>query len=367
MPDRTLQSKIPNGFIQHAISDFHVRSTNLCWDIRKFGCMSTSVNTLQFDKTVTLMKHSCKCDLHLSTDVEPHEKIPDHQKSLLKIKLYSYEGRGAMILVSVILRDSSQNAQITSEKKSWDLTSTNEVNLEFWLPPKKSRPAYRYSGFVFLSDFAYSGTLTIHILFEEYVEVNRSEKKSPISSSEIIPKSLGNFSEMYKQQSLVDVVFMFPGNKSLYAHSVILANACTYFNSMFTTSNMQERKTRKVNLTNDDDVTFDIFKAFLDYLYGVKELKEIDDMVKDLSILADKYDYPKLHGECENFLCDSVHKSNVASLLVFAHKYNYQSLRQTIFQFVKTHGMNAFKELDDFKEVCQNPKLLNELISSIQA
>ncbi|KAJ8679533.1 hypothetical protein QAD02_015320 [Eretmocerus hayati] len=361
----TLKRKADEEFVQRTTTDFEKRTTDLCWDIKEFGSMAKSANALGFKKTVTLIKHSLKCDLQFSTSAVEHDKCTSYKNSLMKVRLYSYEGKGARLMVSVALRRYTQN--FTSEKKLWNMSPlTDKVELDFTMPPRiRKSTDYWSKSWEFCDYFCVDDILTIHILFEEIIEIHQIEDQS-LSLTETPLITLANFSELYTKRLFVDVTFTFPNNQLLYAHAVVLANACPYFLAMFATSNMQEASTRTVNMCNDECITFEIFKGFLDYVYGVKKLQEMDNIIKGLCILADKYNLSQLRQECEIVLCSSLHESNLASFLLFAHQYNFQILKQKILHLAKAHGMNAFKDLDEFREICNIPALLKELISFIQ-
>ncbi|KAJ8674389.1 hypothetical protein QAD02_005651 [Eretmocerus hayati] len=362
-------------FCQSEQTNFEWRTTKFQWTIRDFKHMAGSVDdALQFQKNVALIKHSCKCDLELIA--RPDSDAQDHKglTSTLKVKLHSYSGQGSRLILTVSLEATLGGIQynrssFTSTKKSWDLTLSSEKDLEFALPSidAKFRSVGRFARSEYcLNDFVTKDTLIIQILVQEAIEIEQVQNELQISQNECVLDTKV-LADLYERKLLVDVVFIMREERKLHAHSNVLAAASPYFLAMFTRNDMRESQTLEVDLSVDKETSYDTFKAFLDYIYGIKKVRDMEEMTKNLSILADKYDCSKLHKECESILSNSLEKNNVATLLLFAHNYNCHSLKKKVLEYAKTHGMNAFKDLDEFKEICKKPELLNELISSVSA
>lgn len=168
--------------------------------------------------------------------------------------------------------------------------------------------------------------------------------------------TLKNYGSLYEKNELCDVTFVTTGGE-LRAHTVILAIASPYFLAMFRHKNLKESTERVVDLTNDTDVTVEVFRGFLDYVYGLKSVESLKNIVMELLVLADKYDIQELKKACEQYLCDDLDEDNVSKLLYFSHKYSCEHLLKQALDLAK-EDIDIIKESSEFDDIYKNKDLM---------
>jgi len=89
---------------------------------------------------------------------------------------------------------------------------------------------------------------------------------------------------------------------------------------------MQEARENKVTLEN---VSPEIMEYFFEYLY-LGKLNNLEDVAKDLFILADKYDVSRLKEECIESLSSNFTKDNILERLQLAFRYNYPDMKEAV-------------------------------------
>lgn len=207
-------------------------------------------------------------------------------------------------------------------------------------------------------------TLTFMITIEDIREASSLEiADEPSSAScQLYRKKLtpSNIDAMYTNQELCDVTFLV-GDDKFHAHAVILAALSPYFLSVFSRNCLENKTKHIVDMTKDTDVTSEILKGFLDFIYGIKSMLELKDMVVNLTIMAKKYDIAEMQKACEYLMCDTLNNDNVIATLVFAVKHELATLKKKAIRFAKLH-IDAVKESKDFEKLYLNKELMLELL-----
>lgn len=168
---------------------------------------------------------------------------------------------------------------------------------------------------------------------------------------------LKDYGALYEKQLMCDVILVTAEGKKLKAHSVILAMVSPYFLAMFTKEDSKESTPRIVDLTNDTNISFEVCQGFLDYVYGVKSVSDLKNIVMELFILANKYGIPILNYACESFLCDNLTHTNVAKLLLFSHKNDCILLKQKAVAVAKSN-MQVIKSSSEFDKIFEDKDLM---------
>ena len=154
-------------------------------------------------------------------------------------------------------------------------------------------------------------------------------------------RQLHQLAGLFVRQTHCDVKFHLSKNKeTIGAHVAILSAASPVFAAMFE-HNLQEARTRTVNIGDTDpslEVEPEVFKRMLSYMYDGKAGCLEDEMfVQKLLVLADRYRIITLKDECELHLQSIVDIENVLVLLVFAEKYRCAILREKALEFAADH------------------------------
>ncbi|KAJ8674425.1 hypothetical protein QAD02_005687 [Eretmocerus hayati] len=302
------------------ISDCKVITSVVPWQLKNWDITKRRRDIIAFEN-ISLTAHSCKFNLSLCLDAE-HDNIKQDEISTLNVKLHHSNGLRSKFFVTVYL-----------EKK--------------------------------INKFSYACVMQpADLVTNEFIEIKKIVDGT-VEPEEKNILDLSLLSEYYKNQTLVDVtIIVGPKKQHLYAHAVVLAIACPYFSSMLNGSNMKEQNTHIIDLSADPDITYDLFKGFLDYVYGIRKLEEMSTLTRELFILADKYNFVRLRHECDKMLCASLSKDNLTSLLIFAHQYNFELLEKKALDLARNCGM-LWKDAEGLDQLLSNPKLAVELLQNL--
>jgi hypothetical protein len=109
--------------------------------------------------------------------------------------------------------------------------------------------------------------------------------------------------EKFHSQTQCDVNFKFKGGQSIGAHIIILSAASPVFTAMFQ-YDLKESQTHEVII---EDIDFQVFIHFLEYLYScrISKLAKDEHFVQTINSLcqaADKYFVEDLKHECAKLL-----------------------------------------------------------------
>ena len=154
------------------------------------------------------------------------------------------------------------------------------------------------------------------------------DQSAPISEK----NALKQFSILFGNQTLCDINFCLENSQHVGGHKYILAARSPVFAAMFQ-HEMQESKTGHVVIP---DIELDIFKEMLYFIYsGQIETPLTERKAKLLFLAADKYDIEDLKNICLHFLSAYIlYKTNVIHLLVWAHTYVVDKLKEAALEMV---------------------------------
>ena len=161
-----------------------------------------------------------------------------------------------------------------------------------------------------------------------------------------------NFSKLLKKESLADIKFVFKDDQ-IAAHSAIIAASSPVFAAMFEGGRFQEGQTRTVNI---EDIDSPVFRKLLQFLYTGSSGSSKQDPSDDLQALflaADKYQVDALKDICEQFLIHQLAIDNVLHLLVWAHLYGAEKLKETAVKYIVEERSQVWK-LKEWAELGRN-------------
>ena len=130
-------------------------------------------------------------------------------------------------------------------------------------------------------------------------------------------KLLNNYEVFLNNQDLCDVTIVISDNR-LQAHKTILAAQSPVFLAMFK-NDAKENHESTIVIT---DIDFEVFQELLRFIYSGK-IKNMDTVVNNLLIAADKYAINGLWMKCEQYLQNSLNPYNVIDIL---DKHNAKNL-----------------------------------------
>jgi speckle-type POZ protein len=85
-----------------------------------------------------------------------------------------------------------------------------------------------------------------------------------------------------------------------------------------------------------EDIDGDIMLEILRFIYTGKT-QNIEKLADELLPAADKYCLERLKVQCEETLCTTIDKDNVADTLILADLHSAAQLRQQAIDFINTH------------------------------
>ncbi|XP_025262589.1 RCC1 and BTB domain-containing protein 1-like [Camponotus floridanus] len=119
------------------------------------------------------------------------------------------------------------------------------------------------------------------------------------------------------------------GEQLLYVHKSILKIRCEYFRKMFQNNWAENNQ----SIIEHDQFSYNVYKAFLKYLYtdvvDHLTLEEIFELLK----LCDEYNETKLEEKCIEIIGENITVSNVAFCYAKAIENNVKDLEEFCFQF----------------------------------
>lgn len=108
------------------------------------------------------------------------------------------------------------------------------------------------------------------------------------------------------------------------------------------------------------DVSYDVLRAFVHYLYTAEVLLD-EQMAFELLVLAEKYQVKHLKGFCEKFMTSKVNNDNAIESYAFAHRHNAKQLLDAALSLIMDN-MASLTEREEYKELVEkDPRLVVEI------
>ncbi|XP_012060396.1 PREDICTED: RCC1 and BTB domain-containing protein 1-like [Atta cephalotes] len=173
------------------------------------------------------------------------------------------------------------------------------------------------------------------------------------------PDILGCLGIAFNNSSTSDLTIQVE-NECIYVHKVILTICSLHFKRMFE-KNWKENNQSVIKI---DDVSYNVYKAYLKYLYtNTVDLCLINtfEKVSELFDLANAYCEDNLKKQCIYRIKQEITVSNVAYFYSFAVKYDTEELREFCVRFAVIH-MRAVVKTENFAKL-EDKKLMNRFIN----
>ncbi|KAK3126778.1 hypothetical protein QOZ80_7AG0562320 [Eleusine coracana subsp. coracana] len=140
------------------------------------------------------------------------------------------------------------------------------------------------------------------------------------------------------------------------AHRVILASRSPVFRAMLE-NEMEESRSGIIKIY---DVTYDVLRAFVHYMYTAEVLLD-EQMASDLLVLAEKYEVKHLKAYCEKFITSKVNNDNAITHYAFAHRHSAKQLLEASL-LVLMDNMSTLADREEYKELVEkDPRLVVEI------
>ncbi|CAK8671392.1 speckle-type POZ protein B-like [Clavelina lepadiformis] len=166
---------------------------------------------------------------------------------------------------------------------------------------------------------------------------------------------------LLEESHFTDCTFSVKG-KEYKAHKAIVAARSPVFRAMFE-HEMEESKFNRVEIS---DITQDVFKSMLTFLYTGKS-PDLDQMASQLLAAADKYALDRLKVMCEESLCSNLSVENVAETLILADLHNASQLKSMAIDFINNHALDVMETGGFTYMVTSHPTLVAEAFRALAA
>ncbi|XP_065203465.1 speckle-type POZ protein-like [Planococcus citri] len=153
-------------------------------------------------------------------------------------------------------------------------------------------------------------------------------------------------------RNFVDVIFSVNGTEYA-AHKSILAARSPVLEAMFK-HDMQESRNSEVNIS---DISCEVFQEFLQYMYTDKTPDK--NMVKELLVVADKYQVDCLKLLCEEIILRQLSEKNALDLLYFADLHTAERLRKEVIFYIKRHSAKLMSTQSWKNTILTHPHLFD--------
>ena len=175
-----------------------------------------------------------------------------------------------------------------------------------------------------------------------------------------------NVEPVEQEASNCDVKFIFENGQQIEDRIAVLAAKSRYFEVLLCylwfTSDMQESKTsRQVNIK---DVSPDTFEHLLFFIHsGKMKIPLTESLSQELYVASKKYAVPDLNEECIKFLQSSINVDNVFSMLIWAHNYHVDKIKEKCIAFAVEKGSEMFLyNVAGWKELGKSSLELHKLL-----
>ena len=148
----------------------------------------------------------------------------------------------------------------------------------------------------------------------------------------------------------------------MYAHSLVLAAFSPILLEILKGEKLKDLC--EIDFSNEPNCSVEVMQGFLDYVYGIKIVRELENIVVGLLKFGNSYQVKSLKFECENYLAESLNLSNAIDYLSLACEYECNVLKDVGINFVSTN-IEKIKESDNFDEFLEKRNLTIDLMRSV--
>ncbi len=184
---------------------------------------------------------------------------------------------------------------------------------------------------------------SINEIFAKHSKIKITSKPFHLSSNTYNESSsrnrlLDNMLKIFNNSKYSDLNLKIE-DKHIFVQKCILENNCKYFVEKFTESTRAIRESTenksKENVIEITEYSYDVFYAFLKYLYNdCIDIKP--EKAMDLLVLANDYKEEELKFKCVHIIENNITLENICSLYCSSIKYNLPELEEFCFDFAAT-------------------------------
>ena len=172
---------------------------------------------------------------------------------------------------------------------------------------------------------------------------------------------LSNYKSLFNNKEIHDAIITVSGRK-FYVHKAILAAHSPVFLAMLKKNSFKENVQKEIEINDTDS---DVFQELLRFIYS-GEIKNMNDIVYELLVAADKYIIKELLTKCEQYLYSNLNVDNVINIISLADNYNAINLKKCAINFFIAHRKVVNIDENKFFEIL-NPCTVQEIVRSFIA
>lgn len=131
-----------------------------------------------------------------------------------------------------------------------------------------------------------------------------------------------------------------------------------FFSPVFEVMLEKDWRDSRENLTQVDDVEYDVMVLFVKALHGVSVYPDDIDTAFKLIIVSDKYDVEEIKQQASSHVQSEICGDNVINILSWAHKLNIEDIKQAALNFMMSLKYQQIEELNGYEEMSIDVTLL---------
>lgn len=234
-----------------------------------------------------------------------------------------------------------------------------------WVELKRNTPIGRLCPFqtahVPLDEFNHAGLLLIECeIMLHFTEENNDDTDLLVSSQLVFESQMNS---LFESSKFSDVVLKI-GGTDIKAHRNILAARSTYFEAMFSKHFKEAKQQDPIELK---DVDVALLRHILVFIYTNKLPSNLDEIIAELMIVADKFALEKLAGICEAKLCSQISIDNCLQLLLVAERCARDILMKRTLSFIESNLKEVMENKEWKKFEDENIKMAYKITQSLLA
>ncbi|CAF0916562.1 unnamed protein product [Adineta steineri] len=162
--------------------------------------------------------------------------------------------------------------------------------------------------------------------------------QTQINSFKISECQLSNEYQSLLDNPVYSDVTLVCGQREFPVHKAILSARSKVFQAMFEHKMLENERSRVEIEDIDGDIIFEILR----FIYTGKA-QNMEKLADALLPAADKYCLERLKVQCEEALCLTIDRDNVADTLILADLHSATQLRQQAIDFINTHSQDVLE------------------------
>ena len=156
-----------------------------------------------------------------------------------------------------------------------------------------------------------------------------------------------------------DIVVECEGQEIKGHSQVFIARSNVFAKTLQT--DMKEKQEGRIHI---DRASLVDVKQLVDYMYSGK-LDTSYARLKELLVLADRFEVLQLVQLCSSKLSESLNKNNALELGIFGDSYNSKTLVEICAQFIAANMKESLSQ-EDWMEMKKSPSLMFEIIKNVR-